>query len=57
MKFIIGDKVRVKEFDYTGTVKNIDANKLAPYQLEIIEVDWIFTFWLSEDELELINEI
>lgn len=57
MKFIIGDKVRVKEFDYTGAVKNIDANKLATYQLEIIEVDWIFTFWFSEDELELINEI
>ncbi|MEQ5536300.1 hypothetical protein ABN309_05665 [Providencia rettgeri] len=57
MKFIIGDNVKVKEFDYTGSVKNIDANTLAPYQFEIIEVDWIFTFWRSEDELELTNEI
>ncbi|HHR6545407.1 TPA: hypothetical protein ACS8C5_001466 [Providencia alcalifaciens] len=56
VKFIIGDKVRDKEFCYIGTIKNIDYSKQNPYQVEVIEPDWIFTFWFAEDDLELINE-
>ncbi|EPU3839114.1 hypothetical protein ACVWU7_002697 [Providencia stuartii] len=56
MKFIIGDKVRDKEFGYTGTIKNIDTSKQNPYQVEIIESDWEFTFWFAEEDLELIND-
>ncbi|MCR4178822.1 MULTISPECIES: hypothetical protein [Providencia] len=56
MKLKVGDKVRSKEFDYTGTIKNIDSKKQNPYQVEIIEPDWIFTFWFAENYLELINE-
>ncbi|MEX6112423.1 hypothetical protein AB6G07_03050 [Providencia stuartii] len=56
MKFKVGDKVRDKEFSYTGTIKNIDSSKQNPYQVEIIEADWIFTFWFEENNLEIINE-
>lgn len=56
MKFKVGDKVRDIDFGYKGKIKNIDASKQNPYQVEIIESDWIFTFWFAEDDLELINE-
>ncbi|EUD08847.1 hypothetical protein [Providencia alcalifaciens] len=56
MKFIIGDNVRDIDFGYKGKIKNIDTSKQNPYQVEIIESDWIFTFWFAENDLELINE-
>ncbi|WP_277850531.1 hypothetical protein [Moellerella wisconsensis] len=56
MKFKVGDKVRDIDFGYTGKIKNIDTSKQNPYQVEIIESDWIFTFWFAENDLEVINE-
>ncbi|MCG5370109.1 hypothetical protein L7834_010495 [Providencia rettgeri] len=56
MKFKVGDKVRDIDFGYTGKINNIDTSKQNPYQVEIIESDWIFTFWFAEEDLELINE-
>lgn len=55
-KFKVGDKVRDIDFGYTGKINNIDTSKQNPYQVEIIESDWIFTFWFAEEDLELINE-
>ncbi|KLN96154.1 hypothetical protein VK86_11300 [Moellerella wisconsensis] len=56
MKFKVGDKVNVKEFNCTGTVIGIYSNELYPYLLEIIEGYFIFTFYFPENDLELINE-
>ncbi|MCW4527087.1 hypothetical protein OLZ43_008735 [Proteus mirabilis] len=56
MKFNVGDKVRDVGFGYVGEIKNIDTSKQNPYQVEIIEIDWIFTFWFAENDLELIDE-
>lgn len=56
MKFKVGDKVRDVDFGYVGKIKNINTSKINPYQVEIIEADWIFKFWFAENDLELINE-
>lgn len=56
MKFKVGDKVRDVDFGYVGEIKNINTSKINPYQVEIIEADWIFKFWFAENDLELINE-
>ncbi|HEJ9402989.1 hypothetical protein JEP44_09160 [Proteus mirabilis] len=56
MKFKVSDRVRSIDYGYEGKIKNIDSNKKNPYQVEIIESDWIFTFWFAEEDLELINE-